>query len=184
MEMVSRKIRRLYRSVALVAFLLLCSIDALPGADINGACVVACASETIGQREITHNRSPFIDECNRLAKVALGSPWCASVSAMWHHQCGVGKVRSAYSPDWFKTDKCVYIRGRLNDKVLPGDVGGIYFPSKKRIAHLFLVESTYGKWINTIEGNTNDGGDREGDRVMRRKRLKSNVERIARHWDE
>jgi len=88
---------------------------------------------------------------------------------------------SAYSPNWFQDKDCHYIKNvKDSDQIRPGDCGGIYFPSKKRIAHIFLVESVDGKYVNTIEGNTNDEGSREGTKCMRRKRLKSSVERFSR----
>jgi|JI10StandDraft_1071094.scaffolds.fasta_scaffold244400_3 hypothetical protein len=184
---------RIFRSgsaakcVVAVLFILLTN-TVVNGSYTAGDCVVSCAVATIGEKEIKENRSPFIDDCNRLTGVALGSPWCASVAAMWYSQCGLMSPMSAYSPDWFKSDECVYIRGKIDEKIKPGDTGGIYFPSKKRIAHLFLVESVDGQWLRTIEGNTSDAksgteADRNGDRVMRKKRLKSKVERISRHWD-
>jgi hypothetical protein len=120
---------------------------------------------------------------NRLVAAPVGSPWCASAVSYWHWSCGIKSPHSAYSPNWFKNDACYYIRGKKNeDKVRPGDCGGIYFHSKKRIAHIYLVESVDGKWINTIEGNTNDEGSREGTKCMRRKRLKSNTEKFSRYW--
>jgi hypothetical protein len=121
----------------------------------------------------------------RLCGVGLGNPWCAAVGAMWHYMAGIDNPMSAYSPSWFPESKCIYIRGRKDeDKIRPGDCGGIYIASKKRIGHWALVESSDQKWVDTIEGNTNEGGSDEGDRVMRRKRLKKNIERISRYWDE
>lgn len=161
------------------------SVSAFAADDSRGADIVECAIETIGQRE-THgnNRSPFIDECLRLTKVGLGNPWCAAVGAMWHFMADVPNPMSAYSPTWFPEKECIYIRGKKNDDIVrPGDCGGIYIASKKRIGHWVLVESSDQKWVNTIEGNTNEGGSDEGDRVMRRKRLLKNIERISRYWD-
>lgn len=154
--------------------------------DTDGALIVECAIETIGQRE-THgkNRSPFIDECLRLCGVGLGNPWCAAVGAMWHHMAGVENPMSAYSPAWFAREHCIYIKNEKDiDIIRPGDCGGIYITSKKRIGHWVLVEESDQKWVDTIEGNTNEGGSDEGDRVMRRKRLKKNIQRISRYWDE
>ena len=43
------------------------------------------------------------------------------------------------------------------------------------LGHTGIVESVDGDYINTIEGNTNDDGSREGYEVARRKRKKSSI---------
>lgn len=182
-------LRRKFRQYGMLAMAWLCmgsAIYAKRELDTERAtCIVNCASDNVGERE-THgaNRSPWIDFINKKAKAPVGSPWCASAVNFWHWMCGVTCPGSAYSPNWFKDKDCYYIRGQKDeDRVRPGDCGGIYFPSKKRIAHIYLVESVSGKWVNTIEGNTNDEGSREGTRCMRRKRLKSSTERFSRFWE-
>jgi len=46
-----------------------------------------------------------------------------------------------------------------------GDIFGIYFPDKKRIAHVGFVDQWQEDWVITVEGNTNGSGGREGDGV-------------------
>lgn len=71
---------------------------------------------------------------------------------------------------------------------MPGDVIGIWFADKGRIAHMELVESSDEKWTNTIGGNTSDttvpAQDRDGDVVMRKKRLNKLIHSRARYWDK
>lgn len=67
---------------------------------------------------------------------------------------------------WFK------LRRRYGTIPKPGAVVFFYWPSMGRIAHVGIVESVSsdGKWMTTIEGNTNNTGSREGVGVFRMKR--------------
>ena len=64
-----------------------------------------------------------------------------------------------------------------------GDVFGLYFPEKGRIAHVGFIDQWDGKWLITVEGNTNEAGSREGDGVYRKKRLVRTVYKVARYVD-
>ncbi len=62
-----------------------------------------------------------------------------------------------------------------------GDVFGIYFPEKGRIAHVGFVDDWGDKYVVTVEGNTNEAGSREGDGVYRKRRLISSLCKVARY---
>ncbi len=62
-----------------------------------------------------------------------------------------------------------------------GDIFGLYFPEKQRIAHVGFVDQWDGTWMVTVEGNTNDSGSREGDGVYRKRRLVRTVYKVARY---
>ena len=62
-----------------------------------------------------------------------------------------------------------------------GDVFALYFPEKKRIAHVGFIDSWDGSWLITVEGNTNLAGNREGDGVYRKRRLVRSIYRVARY---
>lgn len=64
---------------------------------------------------------------------------------------------------------------------MTGDVFGLYFPEKARIAHVGFIDQWDGTWLTTVEGNTNDSGSREGDGVYRKKRLVRTVYKVARY---
>ena len=64
-----------------------------------------------------------------------------------------------------------------------GDVFGLYFPDKKRIAHVGFVDQWLGDWLITVEGNTNDPGSREGDGVYRKRRQVGSLDRVARYGE-
>ena len=62
-----------------------------------------------------------------------------------------------------------------------GDVFGLYFPEKKRIAHVGFIDHWDGTWMISVEGNTNVSGGREGDGVYRKRRLVRTVYKVARY---
>lgn len=130
-----------------------------------------------------------------LAYVGLkkGNPWCAAFVCWSLGQAGIRNPRSGWSPDLFPLGKVCWQRsGSLRLKRVPeqqarqprrGDVFGIYFPEKRRIAHVGFVDAWDGKYVITVEGNTNEAGSREGDGVYRKRRLIKSVYQVAR-WEE
>ena len=62
-----------------------------------------------------------------------------------------------------------------------GDIFGLFFPEKNRIAHAGFIDYWDGTWLITVEGNTNDSGGREGDGVYRKRRLVKSVYQVARY---
>ncbi|MDP3467054.1 MAG: hypothetical protein Q8S11_01890 [Daejeonella sp.] len=62
-----------------------------------------------------------------------------------------------------------------------GDVFGIYFSDKKRIAHVGFIDQWDGTWLITVEGNTNVSGGREGDGVYRKRRPVKSIYQVARY---
>lgn len=122
----------------------------------------------IGVREkpMGSNRGPEVDAYNAAAKTEMGSPWCAAVRAWANRKVGLPVPDgAAYSPSWFP-------KSRRVAAPVAGDAGGVYFPSKGRIAHLVTVEELRRRDVVTLEGNTNAQGSREGDQFARRIRGK------------
>lgn len=62
-----------------------------------------------------------------------------------------------------------------------GDIFGIYFPEKKRIAHAGFIDQWDGNWLISVEGNTTEAGGREGEGVYRKRRLVRTVYQVARY---
>lgn len=112
-----------------------------------------------------------------------GYAWCAAFVNYCLEQAGVKTVKSAWSPSWFPTQYVIYQRGKhMTMQPQPGDVFGIYFEKKKRIAHVgFIHQWSNGAGMVTVEGNTNEAGSREGDGVYRKFRLKSQIYSIS-NW--
>jgi inner membrane protein involved in colicin E2 resistance len=75
------------------------------------------------------------------------------------------------------------MRGERGKLATPNttDLFGLYFPEKKRIAHVGFIDAWDDKWLITVEGNTNISGEREGDGVYRKRRMVGSIYRVARY---
>ncbi len=62
-----------------------------------------------------------------------------------------------------------------------GDIFGLFFPDKNRIAHTGFIDQWDGTWLITVEGNTNVSGGREGDGVYRKRRPVKSIYQVARY---
>ncbi|WP_420582083.1 CHAP domain-containing protein [Reichenbachiella sp.] len=152
-------------------------------------CVKQGYTQDIGVREAT-GQNDGIEVEKYLATTGLGKgfAWCAAFVNYHLTSCGVETPKSpAWSPSWF-TANVIYHKGELTyrdygyKRPRSGDVFGIYFKSKQRIAHVGFVDQwpTRNRYLVTVEGNTNKAGSREGDGVYRKYRLKSQVHKISR----
>jgi len=92
-----------------------------------------------------------------------GDPWCASLVAY--------AGESAFGPDWPlpKTASCQTLyqfgkdKGLLVDTPAPGDLLLIWYPTLRRMAHVCTVEVVNTPTVvQTIDGNSNNDGSREG----------------------
>jgi len=135
--------------------------------------LVRRAQQQIGVREETGNND------GRAVKAYLASvglkrpePWCAAFICWLYEKEGFVKPKSGWCPDLF-------LKSRLARSALPGNIIGIYFPDKQRIAHVGLIERLDNDWCLTIEGNTNVEGSREGDGVYRKRRHLKTIYRIS-----
>jgi hypothetical protein len=110
-----------------------------------------------------------------------GDAWCAAFVSWLHIQYSIPNPESGWSPDWFRNN-VVYRRPvpRMTPFVSrPGQVFGLYYESKKRGAHVGIIESETRLHYNTIEGNTNAAGSNEGDGVYRKIRRKTDIYAIS-----
>ncbi|WP_242691454.1 peptidoglycan-binding protein [Desertivirga arenae] len=136
----------------------------------------------IGVREKSgKNDGVRVEEYLAYVELKRGSPWCASFVCWALGRAGIANPRSGYSPALFPKSKLIWIRGSpLPKKLLPGDVFGIYFPEKGRIAHVGFIDQIESNLLISVEGNTNEAGSREGDGVFRKRRLLSSIYEISR----
>ncbi|RXF70553.1 hypothetical protein [Arcticibacter tournemirensis] len=138
-----------------------------------------------------------------------GNPWCAAFVCYCLGKAGIANPRSGYCPTLFPAASVIWSRksrvegSRLKvestqpttrnlqpsscntqpatHNPIPGDVFGIYFPEKGRIAHVGFVDEWGDKYLISVEGNTNEAGSREGDGVYRKRRLISSIYKVARY---
>lgn len=106
-------------------------------------------------------------------------PWCGAFVTFVHKKCGYEVPNGpAWAPSWFRNDKVIN-----KEEAKSGDVFGIYYQSKKRIAHVGLCEKLSNGVMITIEGNTNKMGSREGDGVYKKRRYLRTIYKVARWYE-
>lgn len=145
-------------------------------------CVKITFTSQIGIEEYgSANAGSSVEKYLKSTNLTKGYAWCAAFVNWTLEHCGIKTHKSAWSPSWFDSMHVVYQNGIGNPR--PGDVFGIYFSSKNRIAHVgFIYEWKEGsKYCITVEGNTNEAGSREGDGVFKKRRLKSQIDKVA-NW--
>jgi hypothetical protein len=140
----------------------------------------------VGIREKQANAGAAVEQYLKYVHLSKGNPWCAAFVCWVLGKAGVQNPRTGWSPDLFPASKVIWKRG--DDSADPhkprpgtGDVFGIYFPEKGRIAHAGFVDQWDGTWLVTVEGNTNANGSREGDGVYRKRRMVRTIYRVARY---
>jgi len=147
----------------------------------------------IGVRERTgHNDGSRVEEYLRYVNLKKGDPWCAAFVCWVFGKAGIENPRTGWSPGLFTKSRVCWRRTGMGSvkyavkKSKPayipkqGDVFGIWFPDKQRIAHVGFVDRWEDTWVTTVEGNTNEAGSREGDGVYRKRRLTRSVWKVAR----
>ena len=136
----------------------------------------------LGVRETGFNKGQRVEEYLRAANLKAGNAWCAAFITWTFKQVGIKAVVSGYSPNWFQSN-IVYKRDdniNRNYVATVGDVFGLYFANKGRIAHVGFIDSRQGDYYITVEGNTNEAGSREGDGVYRKRRHIKTIYAISR----
>jgi hypothetical protein len=136
-------------------------------------CVIASAAADLGVRELTgHNDGERIEEYQAHVHAPKRSSYCVAFVSFHLDACGVANPRSAWSPSYSGSGvgERVWTARKAVRAPLPADVFTLYFPNLGRVGHGGFVERTDGRYILTIEANTNGGGSRDGDGVYRRRR--------------
>lgn len=139
-------------------------------------CVIETYRAEIGVREATgNNDGHHVEKYLASTNLGPGYAWCAAFVNWSNRHCGViGPQGAAWSPSWFTKEK-------LTHYPLPGDVFGLYYKSKGRIAHVGFVDDWSATKVRTVEGNTNDAGSREGDGVYVKYRIPKQITATA-NW--
>lgn len=149
----------------------------------------------IGIREEGHNSGNAVEAYLTYVGLPKGNPWCAAFVCWVFGQAGVENPRTGWSPALFRSSRVIWEREKSRNSAVSakasaqegparpqtGDVFGIYFPEKARIAHVGFIDQWDGTWLITVEGNTNYSGSREGDGVYRKRRLLSSIYKVARY---
>jgi len=134
--------------------------------------ILRIASAELGVKEVGQNDGKRVREYLSYTGIKTPAPWCASFVSFVFGKAGFTLPRTAWSPSMFPKD-------RLTREPKPADVIGIYFASLKRVGHVGLIEKMKGELIFSIEGNTTNSGNREGNAVCRRVRHIKTVSKVA-----
>jgi len=137
----------------------------------------------LGTRELTGNNDGVnVEKFTRVACNMGKVAYCAGYLAYGLKVNGISIPDCAcWSPCMVPDNKIVWRRGDSH-QLNKGEIFGLYFQSKKRVAHVGAVIEDFGDgWILTIEGNTDDAGSREGNGVFTRLRHKSQLY-VAAKW--
>lgn len=133
--------------------------------------VLIVAAATEGATEIGNNAGPYVERVLRRTGLGKGNPWCAAYVA------DVGRIALQERWPLPMTASCYQLgafaaaKDALTVTAAAGDVFLVYFPKLGRFAHAGFVTAVRADGrLETIEGNTNDGGSREGWGVFRRVR--------------
>lgn len=141
-------------------------------------------------KELTgKNDGPQVEAFLHSVNRAKGDAWCAayvSYNLQYLHKRGynVDYVVSGWTPSWASNKWVIWKRGQPPVTFTLGDVFTIYFPSLKRPAHTGFILEDKGNTVITQEGNTSDDNygqkTREGNKVARKRRVKTQVYTVAR----
>lgn len=126
----------------------------------------------MGVREATgKNDGKAVEMYLRSVGLSKGYAWCAAFVHWCLDSAGVKNNITAWSPSAHNLKNIIWNGKQLLKSPLPGDVFTLYYPSLKRVGHTGFYHRTINSSIyESIEGNTNAFGSREGDGVYKKKR--------------
>jgi hypothetical protein len=160
--------------------------------DVSRECVVGIAKSQIGVTEKPSNWGRDVSAYLRSVGIRFPAPWCGAYVywcyMMYSCEIDYTSLKLGYVPNWSRGQMAQYVvwDKRTSDIKIqdfdfrPGDLCTIYFGSLKREAHIFMVVEKSNGQLITIEGNTNDGGSRDGIGVFLRQRSLSTVHKVIR----
>jgi hypothetical protein len=139
------------------------------------AAVLEHAASKVGVAELPPhlNRGPEVDAWNKRVGNDQAAPWCAAfawcmgadeLEADWP-VVKTGSCQAIYT--WAKKEKL------LRDEPEPGDLFLMYHPELSRYAHVGYVRTVRSDELDTVEGNTNTNGSREGWGVFAKTRART-----------
>lgn len=141
-------------------------------------------------RELTgKNDGPQVEAFLRSVNRVKGDAWCAAYTSynlqyLAKRGYKVEYIVSGWSPSWANNKFVIWKKGKPLVPFTMGDVFSIYFANLKRPAHVGFIYEDKGNTVITQEGNTSDDNygqaTREGNKVARKRRLKSQLYTVAR----
>lgn len=144
-------------------------------------------SAYIGVREATgNNDGKQVERFLKNVGLGKGFPWCAAYVKTCLLEAGI-KSASKINGMALSCENKAYFVYRARSKIEPvrsGDVFTLWYANLKRIGHTgFVDHDVNGTVYESVEGNTNAAGSREGDGVYRKKRSYNATHSVTRWRD-
>ena len=131
-----------------------------------------------GQASIDNPRTGWSPELFPVPKII----W--SKAGIWSDEPGTKSQEPRHSSISYAYPTSQTTGNRQQTIPKTGDIFGLFFPEKNRIAHAGFIDQWDGTWLITVEGNTNVSGGREGDGVYRKRRPVKSIYQVARYIRE
>lgn len=130
--------------------------------------VLHVARSQVGVREVTANWSPVIKVYLKVAGVFSPAPWCAAFVHWCLLEAGADKKKLAKFP---ASTYYLYAWAKSTGRLMSAPKRGrLFVVNGAKGGHTGFVRSVESPWIETIEGNTNKAGSREGVATMDKER--------------
>lgn len=144
-----------------------------------------------GVRETGPNRGKDVEKYLKSTNLGPGFPWCAAFVNWAYMEAGFPEFKDlvqnpASACSILKCNRTIKLKSGLKARIIPikasearrGDLMGWCGPGWR--GHVGMVvrpwRDKHGNlWMHTVEGNTNAGGSREGDRATRKDRPASKL---------
>lgn len=126
----------------------------------------------IGVREATgHNDGKDVEKYLRAVGLGKGYAWCAAFVRWCYDQAGVRTKINGAAASAYNRNNLVFFKHKFQQDPRPGDAFTLWFNSLGRIGHTGFFHRKINSTIyETVEGNTNEAGSREGDGVYKKYR--------------
>lgn len=141
----------------------------------------------VGVRELTGNNDGVeVEMFLKTVGLGKGYAWCAAFVKYCLLEAGIKKAEKINGMALSAVNKTnmVFEKSKKLKQPKQGDVATLYYTKLGRIGHtLFWHKEINSSIYESVEGNTNDGGGRDGDGVYKRKRSYNATYNISR-WTE
>lgn len=129
--------------------------------------ILDVAKSQIGVTETSENKGPQVDVYINHCGFKSPIPWCGCYVDYIYDSCGANTpIYPALASSWFPKNRLV----TELDGVYVASTVGVYFPKRKGIHHVGIVEVIIDdRDVINISGNTSDRSVEEGDKVMRKR---------------
>ncbi len=159
--------------VPAIICILLCCIPIYFAYADDGNCVRANALSYVGVNERGGNNQGFTDYYFRKLMIQQGwrpgYPWCSFFVMAMLNECGVPNTITGWSPTAYNRKDVIYDNGKFLKPYSYSDVLVMTLSYSDRynakrykgIAHTGIVDRIAKYSVRTIEGNTNESGERD-----------------------